>query len=118
MAEDAVNRAEILAHLPRHPCSTAALPLIQASPLPPAALLHPALPLTAGAVERSCREEMARSVEDVLARRSRCLLLDARAAQEVAPTVARLMAAELGRDAAWEAQQTAAFARLAAAYRV
>ncbi len=46
---------------------------------------------------------MARTVDDVLSRRTRALLLNARAALAMAPAVARLMAAELGRDAAWQA---------------
>ena len=41
---------------------------------------------------------MARTVEDVLARRTRALFLNAPAAVEMAPEVARLMAAELGHD--------------------
>jgi glycerol-3-phosphate dehydrogenase len=78
--------------------------------------LHPALPLTAGEVRRACREEMARRVEDVLARRSACLLLDAAAAVAIAPAVAGLMAEELGRDAAWVDGEVAAFTALAAGY--
>ena len=45
------------------------------------------------------RHEMARTVEDVLARRTRALFLNARAAIEMAPAVAGIIAAELGRDA-------------------
>jgi len=48
-------------------------------------------------------------VEDVLARRTRALFLNARAAIGMAPQVAALMAGELGRDAAWEAAQVEAF---------
>jgi glycerol-3-phosphate dehydrogenase len=56
---------------------------------------------------------MARTVEDVLARRTRALFLNARAAIEMAPRAAALMARELGRDAAWEAAQVEAFNRTA-----
>jgi glycerol-3-phosphate dehydrogenase len=59
---------------------------------------------------------MARTVEDVLSRRTRSLLLDARAASEAAPRVASLMARELGRDAAWEEEQVRSFRDLARAY--
>jgi len=62
------------------------------------------------------REEMARSVEDVLARRTRALFLNARAAVAMAPEVARLMAVELGRDTAWMEEQIAEFTALAAQY--
>jgi glycerol-3-phosphate dehydrogenase len=59
---------------------------------------------------------MARTVEDVLSRRTRSLLLDARAAIEAAPLTAELMAAELGRDALWQQRQVEAFQALAARY--
>jgi glycerol-3-phosphate dehydrogenase len=59
---------------------------------------------------------MARSVEDVLARRTRSLLLDARASIAAAPVVARLLASELNRDATWEKQQVAAYEELASGY--
>lgn len=55
-------------------------------------LLHPRLPYPLAAVSWSMKEEMARTVEDVLARRTRALLLDARASLEAAPMVAKLMA--------------------------
>jgi glycerol-3-phosphate dehydrogenase len=78
--------------------------------------LHPRLDLIGAEVLWACREEMARTVDDVLARRTRSLLFDARAAVEVAPLVARLMARELGRDEAWMAEQIAAFSRVAEGY--
>lgn len=59
---------------------------------------------------------MARTVEDFLARRSRALLLDARASIDMAPEVARLMAEELGYDDAWQAEQVAAYDNLAKEY--
>jgi glycerol-3-phosphate dehydrogenase len=59
---------------------------------------------------------MARTVEDVLARRTRALLLDARASIEAAPTAARLLARELGRDADWEKAQVRAYGALARGY--
>jgi glycerol-3-phosphate dehydrogenase len=59
---------------------------------------------------------MARSVEDVLARRTRALFLDARASLEAAPVVARLLAEELGRDSAWERTQTDRFQSIANGY--
>ena len=59
---------------------------------------------------------MARSVEDVLARRTRALFLDARASIEAAPLVARLLAEELGRDSAWEQTQIDSFRSIANGY--
>jgi glycerol-3-phosphate dehydrogenase len=64
------------------------------------------------------REEMARTVEDVLSRRTRALLLGAQASIECAPQVARLMAAELGRDATWEQQTVAQYREVARNYLI
>lgn len=80
--------------------------------------LHPDLPYVEAEVRWAVRCEQARTVEDVLARRLRALLLDARAAAAMAPRVAEIMAEELGRDAAWQAGQVEAFAGLARGYRV
>jgi glycerol-3-phosphate dehydrogenase len=79
-------------------------------------LLHPRLPHRVGQVHWAVRQEMARTVEDVLSRRLRVLMLDAQAAIEMAPQVARIMAAELGRDEAWEKQQESDFRKLAQHY--
>jgi glycerol-3-phosphate dehydrogenase len=79
-------------------------------------LLHPRLPHRVGQVHWAVRQEMARTVEDMLSRRLRALPLDARAAIEMAPQVARIMAAELGRDEAWEKKQTSDFQKLAQHY--
>ena len=80
--------------------------------------VHPALSLRVGEVVWFVREEMARTVDDVLARRSRSLILDARAAVAAAPGVARIMAAELGRDEDWAEEQVDEFRETAAAYVV
>ena len=81
-----------------------------------AALLHPRLPYRLADVVWAARHEMARRVEDVLARRTRALFLDARAAIEAAPLVAACMAVELRRDEAWQHEQTEAFLKTAAGY--
>lgn len=78
--------------------------------------VHPRLELTGGEVAWFVRHEMARTVDDVLARRSRALILDARAAWEAAPAVAAVMAEELGRDDAWRAGEVEAFRALARGY--
>ncbi len=62
------------------------------------------------------RKEMARTVDDVLARRVRVLYLDARLSIALAPRVASVMAAELGRDKTWEEQQVKEFTELAKGY--
>lgn len=141
MAEDVVDHAVQLAQLAAGPCITEDLPLhgsiagahpdaplcpygsdadavaalAQASPdLSPT--IHPRLPLTRAEVLWFCRHEMAQAIDDVLARRSRSLLIDARAAIEAAATVGQLMAQELGRDHAWIDRQVDAFCAIATSY--
>ncbi len=80
------------------------------------ALLHPELDVQAGEVVWAVREEAARTVEDFLGRRSRALFLNAHAAVEMAPKVASLMAAELGRDTSWVDAQVQAVTDLAQKY--
>ncbi|GAA4320923.1 glycerol-3-phosphate dehydrogenase/oxidase [Compostibacter hankyongensis] len=78
--------------------------------------LHPRLPQIGAEVIWAVREEMARTVEDVLARRTRALFTDAQAAIEAAPAVAELMAGELHRDEPWRRQQVADFRKVAEQY--
>ncbi len=62
------------------------------------------------------RQEMARTIEDILARRIRLLFLDAKAAMAAAPKVAELMADELGYDEEWKYNQVKSFCALAKNY--
>jgi glycerol-3-phosphate dehydrogenase len=143
MAEDCVDHAATLARLPEKPCVTRNLnvhgfhrqahnfgtlsvygsdalliqDLIRADPSLQAPL-NPALPYCGAEVVWAARVEMARTVEDVLARRTRALFLNARAAVDMAPEVARLLARELGRGEAWQAEQVDAFRTLAEGYLV
>jgi glycerol-3-phosphate dehydrogenase len=131
MAEQVVDLAARLGALPARPSSTAELRLHGAGENTrtvygddeaavfasgAAALLHPRLPYTEAEVRWAAREELAETVEDVLARRTRALILDARAASECAPRVAAILAEELGHDGAWATEQVAAFRALAAGY--
>jgi glycerol-3-phosphate dehydrogenase len=140
MAEDAVNRAAEVAGLERRPCRTAGLRLHGAPEGPvdgPFASygsdaaelsrlvgsrpewrepLHPRLPYAVGEVVWAARHELARTVEDVLARRTRALFLDAKASLEAAPVVARWLGSEIGRDEAWGQAQVREFRDLAAGY--
>jgi glycerol-3-phosphate dehydrogenase len=140
MGADTVNKAAEVADLPRRPSGTATLRLhgwqAHAAEAPfgvygadASALklvlaeqpgwdqpLHPNLPYRAGEVVWAARYELARTVEDVLARRTRALLLDARASQEIAPRVAELLAGELDFDAAWQRQQAQQYRELASGY--
>lgn len=137
MGQDTVDHAAKSAGLPPRPCRTASLRLdgwteTPSFPDDPLAVygcdasaiaalgqhapIHPRLPYTAAQVIWSVHEEMARTVEDVLARRTRALLLDAAASIEAAPAVARLMAAELNRDENWIATQISSYTGLARGY--
>jgi glycerol-3-phosphate dehydrogenase len=141
MGEDTVTAAARLAGLPELPSRTAELPVhgwlespaaggdgadygadgpalaeLLASDPTWSEPLHPRLPYRLGEVVWAARQEMARTVEDVLARRTRALLLDARASSAAAPAVAALLAAELGRDGVWQADQVRSFRELAQGY--
>ncbi|HWB05058.1 MAG TPA: glycerol-3-phosphate dehydrogenase/oxidase [Verrucomicrobiales bacterium] len=96
MAEDAVDHAIVLGKLDEHPCVTRDLTIRDPGSHDESAAWF-------------ARHEMARTVEDVLARRTRLLFLDSRAALAKAPQVARELAAELGRDEAWQQSQLEAF---------
>lgn len=79
--------------------------------------LDPRLPYCRAEMIWICRNEMPRTLEDMLARRTRALLLDARAAGEIAPAVASLMAQELGFDEHWQQEQVASFNQLLQNYQ-
>jgi glycerol-3-phosphate dehydrogenase len=78
--------------------------------------LHPELPYVGAEVVFGVREEMARTVDDVLSRRTRALFLNARAAIAMAPAVASLMAKELGKGQDWIDSQLQQFRELAQKY--
>lgn len=141
MAEDVVYRAVERAGLPPRPSRTETLPLhgwatyanaplsVYGSDSPELKRMlgensewrrrvHPRLETTVGEVIWGARFEMARTVEDVLSRRTRALLLDARASVEAAPRVAQVLAGELERDEGWQRAQVEGFARLAQGYVV
>jgi len=81
-------------------------------------LLHPRLPYTAVEVVWAVREEMARTLDDVLSRRLRALFLNAKAASEMAPAVARIMAGELGFGHDWIEAEVASFLKFAKKYQI
>jgi glycerol-3-phosphate dehydrogenase len=78
--------------------------------------IHPRLSCTRGEVVWSVRSEMARTVEDILARRTRALFLDAGASLRAAPVVASIMADELDRDDRWIEEQVRQFTSLAGGF--
>jgi glycerol-3-phosphate dehydrogenase len=80
--------------------------------------LHPHLPYIAAEVVWAVRQEMARTVEDVLARRTRALFLNSRAALKMAPRVAELMAREFCAGKPWASRQIEAFEDIASNYQL
>ncbi|MGM0546515.1 MAG: glycerol-3-phosphate dehydrogenase/oxidase [Bacteroidota bacterium] len=78
--------------------------------------IHQNLPYTPAEIIWAARYEMARTVEDVLSRRTRALLLDARASIEMAEPVAELLAKELGRNEDWKQRQIEEYTDLAKGY--
>lgn len=143
MAEDCVDHAVTLGRLREEPCVTKTLKIhgyrkniedlgslwvygsdaeairnIADRDPKLAAPLHPRLPYIGAEVVWAARQEMARSVEDVLARRTRALFLDAAAAKEMAPAVATLLAEELHRNEDWINHQTSEFEQLATQYNL
>ena len=141
MAEDAVDHAATLAGVDARACVTKRLnihgyhkspqkfdslalygsdapaiqDLLRADPLR-RERVHPALTALSGEVVWAARFEAARTVDDFLARRTRSLFLDARAAIAAAPKVAALMAKELGRSARWESDQVESFQHIGKSY--
>ncbi|MGC1275716.1 MAG: glycerol-3-phosphate dehydrogenase/oxidase [Planctomycetaceae bacterium] len=143
MAEDTIDQAAVLADLPDRPCVTRSLRIhgydersevfgdlgVYGSDAPAIEALsrerpeyverlHPRYSLRAAQVVWAARHEMARTVEDVLARRTRYLLRDARASIEMAPRVAAILAEELRLDADWAAKQVEEYTALARGYLV
>lgn len=143
MAEHCVQQAAQLAGLPPRTCVTTTLnihgwhhnaagfgPLaFYGADAPALAALAESAPILGEALQKdlpycgaevvwAARHEMARTVEDILARRTRALFLNARAAVVAVPRVAELLAGELRRDAAWQAEQVAGFGKVAQHYQV
>lgn len=141
MAEDAIDHAILVGKLKHHPCPTKTLQLhgwdptldpldslstygtdktalqrlMKETPLNQQPI-HPEFSYTQAEVRWAARFEMARSVEDVLARRSRALFLNAKKSIEAASLVAELLSQELGRDDNWQKSQIDQYTALAHHY--
>jgi glycerol-3-phosphate dehydrogenase len=141
MANDVINNAVFVAKLKKKPCVTEALKIhgwINEVDKNDAlhfygsdavaiknlckeneswgGLIHPSLPNIKAEIIWAICNEMALTVEDVLARRTRMLFLNAPAAITAAPMVAKLMAAEMNKDEVWIQQQINDFTGLAKQY--
>jgi glycerol-3-phosphate dehydrogenase len=143
MAEDVIGKAIIVGSLPDRPCITKTLHLHGwqegLDPSDPISAygsesrfikaiekekkeykepLHASLPYKQSAVIWAIRKEMARTVEDVLSRRTRALLLDAKASIEAAPVVARLLAHELKKSPSWIKKEVQEYTKIASNYLI
>ncbi|MEX2435915.1 MAG: glycerol-3-phosphate dehydrogenase/oxidase [Balneolaceae bacterium] len=78
--------------------------------------LHDRLPYLKAEVVWAVHNEMAMTIEDFLARRTRSILLDAKASVEMAPEVAEIMAGELDKDEQWQKSQVSEFENTASSY--
>ncbi len=140
MAEETIDMAISLSTLPHKPCITASTPIhghsrssqsghwaiygsdagkimeLASKNVLLRESLHPKFAHIGAEVVWACRHEMARTVEDVLARRMRILFLDAEASLQMAPKIAAIMASELGRDEEWGTQQVETYKHLAKHY--
>ena len=144
MAEDTVDNAMLIGALPERKCMTMNLPVygydknldLTTDPLAVygtekyqlleleeerpelAEMLSTTLPLRRSQVVWAVKHEMARTVEDMLARRVRGLFLDTKESLRVAPVVAEIMAKELGKDQDWVEEQIESFNDTASNYRI
>lgn len=141
MAEDTIDQAVLVAGLQEKPCVTEDLrihgwlknvdmnnhlhvygsdrvgidQLIEENP-ELGEQIHPDLPYIKAEIIWAIRNEMAITIDDVLSRRTRMLLLNAQAALDSAELVAEYLAQELNKDQAWVKQEVAEFNALAKEY--
>ena len=110
MAEDVIDFAIVKNKLTGKSCITKELRLFGADqPAMPPDIFNLTETALKDAIKRSVTHEMCMTVEDFLARRTRSLLLDAKAAIEKAPVVSSLMASEMNKDERWTSEQIASF---------
>ena len=140
MSEDLINTAQSVGGLPERACITHSLPIhgydynsdwsnpmhvygadidkISALDEEGNTSLSEAVHLTKNQIIWAVREEMAMTVEDVLARRTRTLFLNAAEAKILATQVAQIMAEEMGEDQNWIENQIENFTTLTHNYQI
>ena len=120
MAEDAVDNAAFVAKLKKSECITRGLAIGNEADAyvkdTDKNFIHASFSFTQKDIQWFVEKEMAITVEDILARRTRLLFLDAHAAIDAAPSVAKAMAAVMHKDEEWVNEQIASFAQLAEQY--
>lgn len=63
--------------------------------------IHPSLPYSWSQMEELCKTELIENLDDLLARRTRCIFLDKKATIEIAPKALELMRILKGKDHLW-----------------
>jgi glycerol-3-phosphate dehydrogenase len=140
MAEETIDKAISSGFLEKRKCVTSGLMLTKLTEYHSAGRLHiygessaeiqkmiadspglgsamdPRLPYTKAEIIWICRNEMPVNIEDILARRTRALFLNARASADIAPEVAHLVAEEFGYDKKWEQEQIGSYNKLIGNY--
>ena len=140
MAEETIDKAIKAGFLDRRKCVTSKLKLTTLSVINSSDRLHiygdksseiekmisekpglgipidPRLPYTKAEMIWICKNEMPFTIEDILARRTRALFLNARASSDIATEVAGLMAEELGYNMKWQKEQVESYNQLVKNY--
>ncbi len=116
MAEDTIDYAIHAGKLENITCKTTMMPFEESAPQSSGKLLHKNLPYTEGDIKNAVENEMAVTLIDLLARRTRSLILDVKATLEIAPSVATAMQKQLGQTDAWRDDQLEKFKTFARSY--
>ena len=140
MAEETIDKAIKAGYLKRRKCETSNLHLTESSERISSSRLHiygvglseiekliiykpelglpvdSRLPYSRAEIIWICRNEMPMTIEDILARRTRALFLDARASFDMASVVAQLMGDEFGYGPEWENEQIKSYSKLVQNY--
>ncbi|MDG2386290.1 MAG: glycerol-3-phosphate dehydrogenase/oxidase [Flavobacteriaceae bacterium] len=141
MAEDAVNTIQMVGGFQDRKCTTETLPILgndfnvdftnpyhfYGTEAPKIKALNPEkanqslsekLFISENQVLWAVQEEMAMTLEDVLARRTRCLFLDAYETEKIAPEVAKIMSKVLKKDAQWIEKELEKFSLILKKYQL
>lgn len=116
MGEDVISHLIKKKLLPPSESKSYDLPIVGQPHKVPSSPIHTSLPYDWAEIDRIIASEMAVTVEDVLSRRTRCLLLDREAALSVAGDVAQRLAEHNAKDTAWIEAQLDHFTTTAQAY--
>lgn len=141
MGQDVIDRAILTCDFPRRNSITSTIPLKGATTVAPknpqlkqygrdaekimamiekdphlGNKLHPELPYIWAELKWAIDHEMAETIEDLLSRRTRALLLNAKATRTIAKEVAEWMAKEKGKDHEWIQKQLANFDEVSKIY--